>query len=106
MHLQITARKFEPTNGLRAYAERSLAKLERYSDGIHNARVILAPSPSAEKNQRAEVAVSVYRNTFSANAEGPTHEEAIDDCVKRLRRQVTSYKGRLRSKRSRAQARA
>ncbi len=98
MQTQITARHFEADDRLRDYAAKKLAKLEKYYDGITDARVVLAEDGSAGSAKSAEIVVHVYQQTLSAAGEGATHEQAVDKCVDALRRQVKKYKAKLRSK--------
>jgi putative sigma-54 modulation protein len=97
MEAQITARHFEANPALRDYASERLSKLERYYDGIMEARVILSEDGGPAAGKSAEIIVHVYQKTLSANSEGTSHEDAIDQCVKALRRQIKKYKSKLRS---------
>ena len=98
MQTQITARHFDADDTLKEYASKKLAKLERYYDGITEARVVLGEDGGAGSSKSAEIIVRVYQQTLSAAAEGASHEDAIDQCVDALRRQVKKYKAKLRSK--------
>lgn len=97
MQTQITARHFDAQPTLKDYAESKLSKLERFYDGITDARIVLAEDGAPGKNKSAEMIVHVYQQTLSAASNGSTHEEAIDHCVKALRRQLKKYKAKLRS---------
>lgn len=96
MQVQITARHFDATPTLRDYAEQRLSKLTRYYDGITDAHVIMGVDHETEKN--TEITLNVFRQQLVADATAPTHEEAIDGCVERLRRQLLKYKSKLKSK--------
>jgi len=97
MEAQITARHFEANAALRDYASEKLKKLERYYDGIMEARVVLSEDGGPAAGKSAEIIVHVYQKTLSANSQGVSHEDAIDNCVKALRRQIKKYKAKLRS---------
>lgn len=97
MQAQITARHFEANPELREYAVDKLNKLERVYDGITEARVVLSEDGGPAAGKSAEIIVHVYQRTLSANSQGASHEDAIDRCVKALRRQIKKYKARLRS---------
>ena len=101
MQTRITARHGEAPDGLRAHIEQALGKLERVFDGIHGARVVLdgAPGPAADK--QAEIALTLRRQTLTARGAAPSHHEAVDACVRQLRRQVSRYKEKLRSHKGR-----
>jgi len=95
---QITTRHVEVSDRVRQYAEDRTGKLEQFYDGIVNAHVILGEnnSPAAEKT--AEINIDVYQKRLSAEDSASTHEEAINQCVDHLRRQLEKYKSNLRSK--------
>ncbi len=97
MQAQITARHFEANPALRDYASDKLTKLERVYDGITEARVVLSEDGGPAAGKSAEIIVHVYQKTLSANSQGTSHEDAIDRCVKALRRQIKKYKAKLRS---------
>lgn len=97
MEAQITARHFDANPELRNYASDKLSTLERYYDGITEARVILSEDGAPAAGKSAEVVVHVYQRTLSANSQATSHEDAIDRCVKALRRQIKKYKAKLRS---------
>jgi putative sigma-54 modulation protein len=98
MQTRITARHCEASDGLRAHITNQLGKLERVYDRIHDAHVILRDDPSPAADKRVEIALNVYRQTLKATDMAPTHAAAVDGCVRQLRRQVSRYKGKGRSK--------
>lgn len=97
MSTRITARHTDLSDGLRAHIEQSVSKLDRYYDGIHDAHVILNGKDSNDLGKKAEVKVSVYRRTLTAQDDGTTYQDAVNGCVRQLRRQVLRYKGKIRS---------
>jgi putative sigma-54 modulation protein len=97
MPTRITARHTELSDGLRAHIERSVSKLDRYYDGIHDAHVVLDGHDSDSLGKKAEVKVSVSRRTLTAQDSGLTYQDAVNGCVRQLRRQVLRYKGKIRS---------
>lgn len=97
MPTRITARHTDLSDGLRAHIEQSVSKLDRYYDGIHDAHVVLDGHDPSSSGKKAEVKVSVYRRILTAQDDGPTYQDAVDGCVRQLRRQVLRYKGKMRS---------
>ena len=95
MQPRITTRQTDPTDGLRAHIATKIGSLERVYDGIHDARVTL---DTRRHEKHAEVALRVYRQTLTARADAPTHEQAVDEAVRQLRRRVLRYKARLRGR--------
>lgn len=98
MQKQITARHFDASPTLREYASERLNKLERFYDGITHAHVVLFEDGSIQSNKTAEITVGVYRQRLAVTNVGTTHEEAIDQCIADLRRQLLKYKDKLRRK--------
>jgi len=54
MHTRITARNFRASKRLQSYASDRLAKLERFYDGITNARIVLSKSADTTEGNAAE----------------------------------------------------
>lgn len=97
MQLQLTARHFDATPDLRSYIEARTEKLTRYYDGINEVNVILTRDGNGVPEKGAEMSLRVYRQTLTARDSALTHEQAIDNCTERLRRQLMRYKAKLRS---------
>ncbi len=97
MDTQITARHFSASEKLKDFVNTRVGKLERFYDGITDARVILSKHNSTGGSKTAEITLNVRRNSLIAQEEAHTYEEAIDRCVSRLRRQILKYKGKRRS---------
>lgn len=97
MQTQITARHFDASPELRTYAAERVERLERYYDGITDVRLVLDVATNGAGDKTAEMTVNVYRRQLAASESGRTHEDAIDRCVRTLRRQLKRYKAKLRS---------
>jgi putative sigma-54 modulation protein len=97
MQTRITARHVDVSNGLRAHIENSMSRLGRYYNGIHGAHIVLDGCETRVAGKSAEVTVSVRQNLLRAQQEAESHEEAVNRCVRQLRRQVLRYKNRVRS---------
>ena len=97
MQSQITARDFDLYPDLRDHVDSRLAMLERYYDGIMSAHVVLQESNAPSGDKKAEINIDVYQKRLSAEDTAPTYEQAINQCVDHLRRQLKKYKARLRS---------
>jgi ribosomal subunit interface protein len=95
--LQVTARHFDARPALRDHATKRLEKLERFYDGIVDAQVVLDADGRPPNDKKAEMTISVYQKRLSATSTAASHEEAIDDCAEGLRRQLKTYKGKLKS---------
>ncbi len=97
MQIQFTARHFDATPELRTYAEERIQKLSRVYDGISEATIVLTREDNGAPHKGAEMSLRVYRQTLTARDTAPTHEQAIDTAVSRLRRQLMRYKAQLKS---------
>lgn len=96
MQTQITVRHVDADPAVRSHASERLARLQRYYDGITDARVVVGVDGTGAENKSAEIVLRVYRQTLSATGSGTSHEEAIDRCTDALRRQLKKYKAKLR----------
>lgn len=97
MRTQITARNFEASPDLRDHVHDRISKLERYYDGIIDARITLTDSTSSAASKEAEITLNVFRQNLTASTTAESHEKAVDECVGRLRRQILKYKDKLRN---------
>jgi putative sigma-54 modulation protein len=95
MQIQITARHFTASAKLQEHVQTKLSKLEKFYDGITDARVILS-QPGGPVEFNAEVTLNVYKQALVAESKDSSYELALDGCVERLRRQLKRYKDRLR----------
>lgn len=95
---QITTRHVDISDRVREYAAERTSKLEQFYDGIVSAHVILGEDNSPANNKTAEINIEVYQQQLSAEDDAGTHKEAINLCVDHLRRQLETYKSKLRSK--------
>jgi len=81
--------------------EKKLARLERYFDGIQDAKVVLsyAGSPHVERRAKAEIQLNVPGGLIRVEEEDPDLYAAIDRAVEVLEKQLKRFKGRLVGKR-------
>ncbi len=97
MTTDVTFRHFRSVPYLRDHAIKGVNKLTKFYDGITTAHVVLDVEPMNTDTKTAEISLGVYRQTLTASETAETHEEAINGCVRQLKRQVLRYKDRLRS---------
>lgn len=98
MQTQITSRRTDLNDDLRAHIERQIAKFERFYDGIVKTHVVLDESNAPSEDKVAQINVDVYQKRLTADAEAATYEDAVNRCADRVRRQLKEYKAKLRSK--------
>ncbi|NND71827.1 MAG: ribosome-associated translation inhibitor RaiA [Rhodothermales bacterium] len=99
MQTRITARHFNLNDDLRNHIEARISKLHQVYDGITDASTILSVEKGHPEDHEAEIILNVYRQQLSARDMASSHEEAIDRCAQRLRRQLLRYKAKLRGRR-------
>lgn len=98
---QLIGRNIEVTDAMRAYAEEKLEKLDRFSDQIVDAKVVMAYDHTHHSGNpaRVEVQVNVPHGIVRAEEEGQDTYAAIDKVVDKLERQLKRFKGRSLAKR-------
>ena len=90
MEIKINAIHFEATERLNDFINKKVEKLAKYNEEIAKAEVILkVVKPETAMNKEASVKLLVPRNEdLFANKVADTFEEAIDNCVDALKRQL------------------
>ena len=98
---RLVGRNVEITDAIRNYLEKKLARLERYFDGIQDAKVVLslAGSPHVERRAKAEIQLNVPGGLIRVEEEDPDLYAAIDQAVEVLEKQLKRFKGRLLGRR-------
>ncbi|NIR58406.1 MAG: ribosome-associated translation inhibitor RaiA [Gammaproteobacteria bacterium] len=92
MHVDITGHQIEVTDALKSYVEEKMARIERYTDDVTTAHVIL----SVEKLRHiAEANVHVKGEDLHAEAEENDLYAAIDALSEKLERQARRHKEKL-----------
>jgi len=95
MRINVTFRHMEPTDAIKDYVEKKLAKIGRYVDEPIEASVVL----SIEKYRNiAEVTLSAGRNVINCAEETDDIYSAIDKTVDKVERQVKKQKEKVREK--------
>ncbi len=100
MEIACTGRGIHVTDEMRKSVERKLSRLERLEPRITRIEVeiIVQKNPRLAHMKRLEAALVVPRKNFRAHAEDPEFENAIDQLVERLERQVRDYHERRRAR--------
>ena len=89
MQLSISGHHIDMTDALKSYVEDKLQKLERHSDQITNAHVIL----TVEKlQQKAEATLHISGAELFADADCEDMYAAIDKLTDKLDRQLLKHK--------------
>ena len=92
MKTTFTARHFDASEDLHAYAVDAVQKLDQFYDRIVTCDIILQPVPDDENPHQAELNVKVPQKLINAKEKAPTYEKAINDVVDNVSRQLKKYK--------------
>lgn len=92
MKTSFTARHFESSKELRAFAEDAVQKLDQYYDRIITCDIILEPVPDDDNPQKAELNVKVPQKLLNAKEQAPSYEQAINLVIESITRQLKRYK--------------
>jgi putative sigma-54 modulation protein len=93
MKVNVQTPNFAAKDELLVFVEKRLSKLEQFYDKIVFADVFLKVNKTSEKeNKSVEVLLSIPGDDIMVKKEAKTFEEAIDDVVKTLERQLKKRK--------------
>lgn len=93
MEITIQSVNFDATDQLKAFVDKKIKKLQRFSDDIILAEVILkVVKPETAKNKDAAVKLSLNHSEAFANKTADTFEEAINLCAVAIEKQILKTK--------------
>ncbi|OAB81776.1 ribosome hibernation-promoting factor, HPF/YfiA family [Cochleicola gelatinilyticus] len=97
MKVNVQAPNFAADVKLVDFIEKKLAKLEQFYDRIIFADVFLKVQKTSEKqNKNVEILISIPKGDLIVKKEARTFEEATDECVRSLERQLKKRKQKQR----------
>ncbi|HPX04500.1 MAG TPA: ribosome-associated translation inhibitor RaiA [Tenuifilaceae bacterium] len=97
MNVKIQSIKFDADKKLIDFINSKVNKLDRFYDNILSAEVFLRLENSQDlENKIAEIRLDIPGNDLFAERKCKTFEEAIDECVDALKRQVDKHKEKQR----------
>lgn len=97
MNVQIQSVKFDADRRLIEFVENKMAKLERFADRTTSAEVILKLDKDLDKgNKVATVTLHVPGEEMVAEHRARTFEEAVDEAIDALKRQIEKFKERVK----------
>ncbi|MDA3883470.1 MAG: ribosome-associated translation inhibitor RaiA [Bacteroidales bacterium] len=95
MEVKIQSVGFKADAKLKEFTIKKINKLENFSDTLISAEVFFkVANASDEENKEAEVRIAIPGNDLFAKKQGKSFEEAIDNVVEALRRQIIKIKGK------------
>ena len=93
MEVRIQSIHFDAAEKLQQFIEKKVSKLERISDDLSTAEVILkVVKPETAENKEAKITVLAPNMEFFASKVCDTFEEAVDLCVEALEKQIKKAK--------------
>ena len=98
MKLDIQSVHFKADQKLLDFIQDRADKLDQYFDGIISGEVILRLENSeTRENKIVEMKLEVPGNNPFAKKQAATFEEATDECIEAMRRQVKKVKDKLKA---------
>ena len=98
MNVKFTARRFRAHPDIKNHALESIAKLDRYYNGIVRADVILSYERATKSVKTAEVNIRVHGAVLTAKEKSEDFIKSIDATAEKLAMQLEKYKTKLRLK--------
>jgi len=99
MNIAIQSVHFDATAQLKEFIEKKVSKLDKFSDQIIDAEVILkVVKPEVANNKEASVKLNVKNGELFANKVADTFEEAVTLSVEALEKQVLKVKEKTQTK--------
>ncbi|MEG1562568.1 MAG: ribosome-associated translation inhibitor RaiA [Bacteroides sp.] len=99
MDIRIQSIHFDATEQLQAFVQKKVAKLEKYYEDIKKVEVSLrVVKPETAENKEAGVKVLVPNGEFYANKICDSFEQAVDESIEALEKQLVKYKEKQRIK--------
>ncbi|MCF8232892.1 MAG: ribosome-associated translation inhibitor RaiA [Bacteroidales bacterium] len=99
MNVQINAVKFKADKKLEDFIQQKVSKLEQYYDGVLGSEVILRVDASEKpQNKITEIKLKIKGSDLFAKKQSDTFEQATDNAVEALRRQLKKHKEKVRGK--------
>lgn len=92
MNIKITARKFKAHDTLKEYVRDEVSSLERFSDEILDADIILSFQNQKESDKTAEIVLNVPGQILRAEETTEDFKVSVAAAVEKLKRQIKKLK--------------
>jgi len=93
-----TARHFDASEDLKQFSLDTVEKLQKFYDNIIDVDIVLEPSSSDEEPHSAEINVNVPQSHLKSAETATTYEQAVNEAVENLSRQLKKYKEKRKAK--------
>ncbi len=94
MNIKITARKFKAHDSLKDYIKDELMSLERFSDDLLKADVILSYQNSVNSLKTAEVILKIPGQILTSKVESDDFKKSVSSAVEKMRTQLQTIKSK------------
>ncbi|MDR2949459.1 MAG: ribosome-associated translation inhibitor RaiA [Prevotella sp.] len=99
MNIAIQSVHFDATAQLKEFIEKKISKLDKFSDQIVDAEVILkVVKPEVANNKEASIKLNIKNGELFANKIADTFEEAVVQSIEALEKQVLKAKEKAQTK--------
>jgi putative sigma-54 modulation protein len=99
MEITIHSIHFEASQQLEVFIQKKVNRLSKFNDGVYVADVTLkVVKPETNANKDASIKLFAPGHDFFVQEIADTFEEAIDNCVDKLERQVLKSKEKQNAK--------
>jgi len=92
MNITITARKFKAHDTLKEYVRDEVSSLEKFSDDIMDADIVLSYQNQKESEKTAEIVLNVPGQVLKAEETTEDFKVSVAAAVEKLRRQIRKLK--------------
>ena len=97
MNIQIHSVRFDADKKLIDFVHQKLEKLTQYGEDIVNAEVFLRLDKDQDReNKISEIKLDLSGGPLFARKQSKTFEEATDDAIEALKKQITRHKQKKR----------
>jgi putative sigma-54 modulation protein len=97
MNIQIHSVRFDADKKLVDFVQQRLEKLTQFDEGIVNAEVFLRLDKDQEReNKISEIKLELSGKPLFAKKQSKTFEEATDEAIDALKKQITRHKQKRR----------
>ena len=99
MNIVIQSVHFDASVQLKEFIEKKISKLDKFTDQIVDAEVILkVVKPEVANNKEASVKLNIKNGELFANKTADSFEEAVAQSIEALEKQVLKVKEKAQSK--------
>lgn len=99
MNISIQSLHFDASAHLKDFIEKKLSKLDKFTDQIVSAEVILkVTKPEVAKNKEASIKLNIKNGELFAGKVADTFEEAVMQGIEALEKQIMKVKEKTQAK--------